>query len=220
MVRVIWWAALAVGVSYMLPVLIDWRGPGITAWKGASIALLALWAGLQARTFDGWLMTTVLAIGAVGDVVLNIHGLRAGAVFFVAAHVVAIILYARNRRLALTGSQRALAWLLPPLAMLIVYGMTREFTAWPVAVGYAMTVSVMAAVAWTSRFPRYRTGVGTMLFVLSDLAIFAGQVELLPPDLRRLTVWPTYFAAQALIAWGVVTTLRSDGPLTLESASR
>lgn len=210
MVRAIWWAAVIVGATYMVPVVLDWQGPAITAWKGTAVGLLALWAGLQARSSDGWLITAVLGLGALGDVLLNMHGLKAGAVLFVAGHLAAIVLYLRNQRVLPTLSQNILALILPPATLCIVWLITAPHPDWPIAAGYAVIAAVMAALAWRSRFPRYRTGIGALLFVLSDLAIFAGQAELLVPELRRVAVWPLYFGAQALIAWGVVTTLRSE----------
>jgi uncharacterized membrane protein YhhN len=210
MIRVIWWAALLAGVSYMLPVLLDWQGPLITAWKGLCVGLLALWAAAEAKTYDGWLIAAVMALGAIGDVLLNTHGLKTGALFFVAAHLLAIWLYARNRRAELTGSQALLGWLLPPATLIAAWGLTHHHPEWPLAVAYAGLVGGMAAMAWTSRFPRYRVGIGAVIFVLSDLAILAGQGEYLPPELRRVAVWPLYFGGQALIAWGVVTTLRGE----------
>jgi uncharacterized membrane protein YhhN len=211
MARWIWWAALIAGASYMLPVIQEWHGLGITAWKGAAVGLLALWAALQAESRDGWLIAAVLALGAAGDILLDLLGLKVGAILFVAGHCVAIALYLRNRRPHPTSSQILLAWLLAPATLFIAWRITMASPDWPLAVGYAGIAAIMAATAWTSRFPRYRTGIGALLFVLSDLAIFAGQAELLPVELRRVAVWPLYFAAQALIAWGVVTTLRRRG---------
>ena len=210
MTRAIWWAALLAGASYMLAVMGDWQGPLITVWKGASIGLLALWAAMQAQSRDGWQIAAVLAVGATGDVLLNIYGLKVGAIAFVIAHLIAIELYVRNRRPTLSVSQRALAWLLVPATAIITWAIAAPNPDWPIAVGYVVIAAVMAATAWLSRFPRYRTGIGALLFVASDLAIFGGQAELLPVELRRVAVWPLYFAAQALIAWGVVGTLRGE----------
>src|SRR3546814_10762347 len=83
-----------------------WSGPGVIAWKGAGVALLAAWAVSAARDLDGWLIAVVLALGAAGDVLLEAAGMIAGAAAFLAGHLVAIWLYARNRRAALTPSQR------------------------------------------------------------------------------------------------------------------
>ena len=46
-----------------------------------------------------------------------------------------------------------------------------------------------------------------VLFVASDLLIFARLGPLAGSPLPGLLIWPTYFAGQALIAWGVVTVL-------------
>jgi uncharacterized membrane protein YhhN len=75
---------------------------------------------------------------------------------------------------------------------------------------YAATLGLMAATAWMSRFPRYRVGIGAVLFVVSDWLIFSrfGPFDLSPvPD---LLVWPLYFAGQLMIATGVVQTLRGE----------
>ena len=81
---------------------------------------------------------------------------------------------------------------------------------WWHAAAYSLFVAAMAAAAWASRFPRYRTGIGAMMFLASDLFIFAGEGEVLPKDVTMWLVWPLYFAGQALIAWGVVRTLGKE----------
>ena len=61
-----------------------------------------------------------------------------------------------------------------------------------------------------SRFPRYRVGLGAVLFIISDWLIFSrfGAFDLAPlPD---ALIWPTYYAAQFMIATGVVQTLRAE----------
>jgi uncharacterized membrane protein YhhN len=37
---------------------------------------------------------------------------------------------------------------------------------------YSLGLALMAATAWLSRFPRYRVGIGALMFVVSDLLIF------------------------------------------------
>lgn len=208
--RLIWWAALAAGISFTLAAWFGWTGPAVVAWKGAGVGLLALWAGMQARALDGWLIAAVLALGAVGDVLLDAVGLTLGAVFFLAGHLVAILLYARNRRERMAPSQRVLGWLLPPATVMLALA-----CAVPAGQGlpvglYSVGLGSMAAFAWTSRFPRYRVGLGAVLFVVSDLLIFSRMGPLAGWNLPDLLVWPLYFAGQAMIAWGVVATLRRD----------
>src|SRR3546814_7164091 len=77
--------------------------------------------------------------------------------------VIAIALYLRNRRPRLTGSQTWLVLATVPLAIVIAWGLTRDTELSGAAVGYTAIVAAMAASAWASRFPRYRTGIGAML---------------------------------------------------------
>ena len=49
------------------------------AWKGLGVGLLAVYAALNARTLDGWLLVAVMAFGALGDVLLGAAGLTVGA---------------------------------------------------------------------------------------------------------------------------------------------
>lgn len=207
MARWLWWAALAAGASYMLPVLADWSGPAVIAWKGAGVGLLALWAAARADRGDGWLIAAVLACGALGDVLLAAVGLEAGAVAFAAGHALAIWLYARHRRTRLTGTQRSLALLLVPASVLIVWSLLRGEADWWQAALYTAFLAVMAAMAWTSSFSRYNVGLGAILFLVSDFVIFARLGGAVPPALGALLIWPLYFTGQAMIARGVVAGL-------------
>jgi len=72
---------------------------------------------------------------------------------------------------------------------------------------YAAGLGAMAASAWVSRFPRYRVGLGAVMFVASDLLIFSKMGPLAGARIPSILIWPLYFAGQALIAWGAVTTL-------------
>ncbi len=191
-------AALVAGVAYMAVVFGWLDGPGAIVLKGAGVALLALWAATRARSVDGWLIAAVMALGATGDVLLEVAGLEIGAVSFLAGHVVAVILYRRN------GA---------PWAGIAAAGLAVAAAAWlilpdPGVALYALGLGAMAGGASGSRFPRGLVALGAWLFVLSDLLIFARSGMLADSIVPHLLVWPTYFGGQALIAWGVVTTLR------------
>src|SRR5262249_26817165 len=116
MSRILLAAAVVAGVSYMgswglhMP---DWAS---TVWKGSGVALLALYAASRAKSLDGWLIAAVMALGALGDVLLETNGLQVGAVAFLAGHLVAVWLYLKDRR-RLSGAQiAALAALVPVTA--------------------------------------------------------------------------------------------------------
>lgn len=198
-------AALVAGASYCLEAwgLVD---PGVwgPVWKTSGVALLALWAAMRARGVDGWLLTGALALGALGDLLLETHGLAVGGAAFAAGHVVACVLYLRNPRAAMRVSQKALGLLLAPATIAIAALFAAPGGGAMQAGAYSAFLGVMAALAWTSRFSRYRVGLGAVLFVVSDLLIFSRFGPLAGSVVPRVLVWPTYFAAQALIAWGVV----------------
>lgn len=210
--RWLWLAALVGGVSYFFAVAQRLDGAGVHLWKASGVALLAAWAAANARGRDGWLIAAALAFGALGDWLIDAVGMMQGAAAFAAGHVIAIMLYLDNRRARMTGSQKLLAFAVVPLSIIIAWALTRGAAPgdWGAAVGYTALVALMAATAWASRFPRYRTGIGAMMFLVSDLFIFAGEGGALSHDVTMWLIWPLYFAGQALIAWGVVATLARD----------
>ena len=203
-------AAVLAGLSYPAIWGLGFGPVVMVIWKGAGVALLALWAACNARDQDGWLLAAVMAFGATGDVLLEITSLDVGAAAFAAGHGVAIWLYARNRRPALTKSQCLLALLIVPATVIIAYLLPADRDA---AIGiaiYAAILSIMAAMAWTSRFPRYRTGIGAMLFVASDLLIFARIGPIADTVTLGVVIWLLYFIGQWMIVVGVRSGLSND----------
>ena len=203
-------AAVVIGLSYPAIWGLGFGSEVMTIWKGAGVALLALWAAMLARDQDGWLLAAVMAFGATGDVLLEIISLDAGAAAFAAGHGVAIWLYARNRRPVLTKSQLLLALLIVPATVITAYLLPADRDA---AIGiaiYAAILSIMAAMAWTSRFPRYRTGIGAMLFVASDLLIFARIGPIADTVTLGIAIWLLYFIGQWMIVIGVRSGLAND----------
>ncbi|MEQ1549160.1 MAG: lysoplasmalogenase [Chakrabartia sp.] len=208
LIKIVLIAAVVAAVSYIA----SWNmalDPTISiAWKGAGVGLLALYAALQARSLDGWLITAVMAFGALGDVLLDAISMEAGAGAFVIGHILAFWLYVRNWRPQTTGSQRLLAALTAPLTIVIALALVRD----PMIGIYAAFVGIMAATAWISRFPRFRTGIGAMMFLASDLLIFARMDALASAAWVGLAIWILYFGGQLLIVLGVTATL-STAPI-------
>lgn len=194
-------AALVTGGSYSFAAWSDVSGPGLIVWKAYGVGLLAAWAAVQRR----WRLAAILAFGALGDVLIEVAGLAAGGAAFAAGHAAAILFYRRHRRVAPSATQKALGWAIAPATVAIALLLTRDLTAGV----YAALLGAMAGCAWLSRFPRYRVGLGTMLFVASDLLLFARMGPLAGSWLPALFVWPLYFAGQAMIAWGVNASLRT-----------
>ena len=178
------------------------------AIKGAGVGLLAIAAAWRARGADGWLLAAVMALGAAGDVLLEID-FAAGASAFANGHIVAIILYLRNRRGAAGLLDRAIAAFLPAAAAalpLLLLSDRPENLAFAL---YGALVGAMAAAAWTSRFPRPLAGAGAMVFVISDMLIAARMGSDL--EWLGLPIWLLYYLGQLMIFLGVATSLPPRG---------
>ena len=70
---------------------------------------------------------------------------------------------------------------------------------------YAVLLCTMAATALLSRFARPWTGIGGLLFVVSDTLLFMrlGGTLIGGATLHGLLVWYSYFAGQMLIFTGI-----------------
>lgn len=210
--RLVLAAAVAGGIAYVF----TWDGAApetvATAVKGSGVGLLAIYAALLAKEADGWLLAVVMLLGMLGDVLLNTAGLTTGALAFLAGHVVAIILYRRNARGRLT-----------PKTLLAVAAFTAAvvaLAAWlpgdpaqaPGIGLYSAGLALMAATAWLSRFPRQLTALGALLFLVSDLLIFARLGPLAGQSWVGYSVWGLYFAGQLMICLGVTRSLAARAP--------
>jgi uncharacterized membrane protein YhhN len=202
-------AAAVAGVSYFPASHALADGAAIIAWKGAGVGLLAAWAAAKARGIDGWWIAGVMALGALGDVLLEAVGLAAGAAAFLAGHVAAILFYLRHRRRRFDPFDWFAAVLLfgVPLA---AYLLPDNPTAARDVAAYSAGLGGMVAAAWISRFPRGSVALGALMFVISDLLIFARLGPLAGDSLPGLLIWPLYFIGQLMIATGVVRTLGKE----------
>ena len=203
-------AAVVGGVSYIASWNLPLSEGASLAWKGSGVGLLAVYAALKARSQDGWLICAVMAFGAAGDVLLGAAGLQVGAAAFLVGHLIAIWLYARNPRPATTLSQRILPIVLVPATVAVAWMLPSDRAGAPPVALYALGLAAMAAFAWLSRFPRYRVGIGALMFVASDLLIFARSGPLQGQDWVGYAIWSLYFGGQLLIVLGVTRTLEKE----------
>jgi uncharacterized membrane protein YhhN len=201
-------AAILAGVSYIGSWFLDLPPVVSVIWKGAGVVLLAAFAASQARGLDGWLLAVVLAFGALGDVLLETHGLVIGALAFLAGHLTAIGLYLRNRDPNLSLRHLALGLTIIPVVTVTAFLLPPDRAGAGLIALYALGLAAMAATAWISRFPRLLVAAGALMFVVSDLLIFlrTGRpaLDVFP---MALAVWGLYFAGQALIAVGATRAL-------------
>ena len=196
-------ASLAAGISFYF--VTGSQVPGLyqMAWKGAGVALLAVYALVRGHSADSRQIAAVLAFGALGDVLIELAQAW-GAAAFLVGHLIAIQLYLRHRRAALSSSQKMTGIALVVLTPLIAWQLTASL----LVTVYALGLGAMAASAWHSSFSRYRVGLGTVLFVASDLLIFAQTGLLAQNPLPGLLIWPLYYFGQFLICIGVVGELK------------
>jgi len=204
--------AIVAGVSFVASWNLGLPPAAAIAWKGAGVALLALYAAQRASGLDGWLLAVVLAFGALGDVLLETHGLIVGALAFLAGHLTAVALYLRHRR-PLSGAGRLIALAMAPAVALAAFVLPLDRAGAPGVALYALGLGAMAASAWASRFPRRLTALGAWMFVVSDLLIFLRTGRPVADTLWiGLAVWGLYFAGQALICVGVTQALATVSP--------
>ncbi len=201
--------SLLFGISYFFVKDSNFPGMYLMFWKGAAVGFLAVYAFRRAHNFEGKLIAGVMAFGALGDMLIEID-LMAGAGAFMIGHCIAIWLYSRHRRESTAFSQKLFAILLVPITMFIAWSLPFDRSEALGLALYSLFLAVMAAMAWTSSFPRYRVGIGALMFVVSDLFIFAEMGFLQESPIPSWTIWPLYYVGQFLIVTGVVRTLRKE----------
>ncbi len=203
--------SLMAGISYFFVSDAPIPGLYLMLWKGLGVGFLAVFALVRHHSADGRMIGAVMALGAIGDMLIEIDMIY-GAVAFLIGHVVAIWLYARHRRTSVTFSQRLFALLLVPGVVLIAWALPIDRSGPGGIAFYSLFLAVMAAMAWTSDFPRYRVGFGALMFVVSDLLIFARLGPLESSAIPDWLIWPLYYFGQFLICTGVIQSLRHKDP--------
>jgi uncharacterized membrane protein YhhN len=198
--------SLLFGISYPIAAVLDVPGIWAIIWKVAGLALLVPYALRRHHSGEFAILAGVLAFCALGDGLVEIQ-LELGAAAFGVAHILAIWLYLRHRRVKPVLSQTLLA-----AALLILTPFIAYFLGGVMACVYAVLLGAMAACAWSSNFPRYRVGIGAVLFVISDLILLAREGGSIDQSIfATLSVWYTYYCGMFLIATGVVQTLIKRG---------
>jgi uncharacterized membrane protein YhhN len=188
-----------------------WPEAYLIPLKGAAVALLAVYLWQRHSSPDARLLAWAFAAASLGDMAIELDRTIGGLLFFL-YHVLALGVYLRNRRQTLAPSQKWAVVALLLLTPLIAWFMPADRAQAPSVALYALALGAMAAGAWASVFPRYRVGSGAVLFVLSDILLFAEMGPLEGHIVPQVLVWPVYYLGQLLIATGVAQTLRKRDP--------
>lgn len=177
----------------------------LIALKGAAVGMLAVYAWLRHAGRDATILTVALALAACGDIAMELDERWAG-MLFLASNLLAVALYLHNRRQQLSGSQRAAGLALLLLTPAIAYSLAAARPVVGLLGLNPMVLGVMAAAAWTSRFPRYRVGIGALLLVAAGLLQIVGHGQFA----LGAAIWPLAYLGQLMICTGVIRTLRRD----------
>jgi uncharacterized membrane protein YhhN len=203
-------ASLIFGISYPAANYLAVPEMFAIIWKMAAVGFLVPYVLRKHHDGDFAILAGFLGFCALGDGLIEIEMLW-GGIAFAAAHVIAIALYLRHWRKRAAFSQRVLAITVLICAPFIAYKLPGSDSMGQQAALYTLFVAAMAAAAWSSQFPRYRVGIGAMIFVASDLLIFAKAGPLAGAGWIWLAIWYLYYAGVLMIATGVVTTLVKRG---------
>jgi uncharacterized membrane protein YhhN len=205
-----------IGISHAVTWSVEFDDLVRLSWKFLSIGLLAFYAALHARSLDGWLLTAVLLFSAFSDLLLQVAGQIPGALSFIFADLIAIVLYVRNARANIGKSARGFALLFVLACSGLAYMLPANRAE---AVGIAIFIlplAAMVAVAWMSRFSRAIVGVGTASILTSDMVIFARLGPMKGTAYIDELIWLLYFAGAFLVALGVVEGLKQTKEKTTE----
>lgn len=201
------WLLVSLAAALAFYFLSDERVGGLflLMFKGGACLALAAYALAHHRSREARLIAAVMVFSAAGDVAIELDETWGGGLFLV-AHLIAIALYRLNPRQAPARSQ-----VLAALALIVGVPLGAYLLTGHAAVAlYAVALGVMAGSAWVSRFSRYRVGIGALLFVISDLLIFARLGGEIDQPIHDWLVWPLYYAGQFLICTGVIQRLRGS----------
>jgi uncharacterized membrane protein YhhN len=183
-------------------------------WKMAAVGLLVPFALGRHHAGEFVLLAIVLAFYALGDGLIEIS-MVAGALAFAMGHLIAILIYFRHRRIGAAFSQKLLALTILLATPAIAYLLPNSRDEGIQVAAYSVILAAMAAMAWSSNFPRYRVGLGAILFVVSDLLIFAELGPLAGSKIAGIAIWYLYYFGVLMIAVGVAQTLVKRGHFAL-----
>ncbi|MDR7103294.1 lysoplasmalogenase family protein [Croceicoccus sp. BE223] len=201
LVALSWWAF---GDSDHVPGLFK------IAWKATPLSLLAIYSFQRHLGPDGTILAGVMGMAALADGISELVYSAAGTLMGFSL-LLAIWLYSRNRREHLALSQKGVALALVIALPAISWFLVPQEDGRTLVAGYALLMAIMAAMAWTSRFSRYRVGMGAMMFVVSELLLFAVSGPMLRGNAwAAWLIYPIYYSGQLLIATGVVSRLRRE----------
>lgn len=180
--------------------------------KGAALGLLAVFAWIRHPSVDARILAAAMVVAGMAEMALEVHSLAGHAVYFF-YYLIALGLFLHNRREGVAVSQKRAAAALFLLTPLILHLLTSQWLGTAVAAAYGLAMGAMAASAWTSCFPRYRTGAGAVLVLAGSLLSMAGLAGPMQASVMvQEMLWPVSYLGHMLLCVGVIHSLRKRDP--------
>lgn len=201
-------ASLAAAALYYLLKDRDVPGTYLYVLEAGALLLLAIYARVRHESAEARLLAAALGVAGLGVVAVELDAWL-GAVLLIVSLALLIALFVKRRRKRVAFTQTALAAALLLLTPVIMWLLARGNEDALAGAIYGLTLGGMAGAAWTSAYPRYRVGLGTIALVASSALSVAGLGALTHSPLPALLVWPLFYLGMFAIATGVVQTLRS-----------
>lgn len=203
--------SLIFGITFPLHVFFNMPDLAIIVWKMAAVGCLAFYALRNHHRGNFLILASFLGFYALGDGLVEFY-IEIGGIAFAIGHIIAIYLFSRYRRPKLSPSQKILTLAIPIIVPFIAWAIVRSPTETGMdAALYTFLLAVMAAMAWSSSFSRYRAGLGAILFIFSDLLLFSRFKMGDDNMLLNFAIWYSYYFGVFLITIGIVQTIRKKG---------
>ena len=202
-------ASLVLAIAYFVLRNAAFPGVFLMIIEVASLGFLAAYARLRHSGRDATMLSIAMLLGGIGVVVDELE-IFIGTVILIGGIALLIGIFFRHRREVLSTSQRLTAVTLLLLPPLIAWFMALGHGGRATAATYVLAAGGMASAAWASAFPRYRVGVGAVLYLSSGLLGIAAMGRLAESVPGSAMVWPIFYLGHFLMCTGIIQTLRSE----------
>lgn len=226
LVKIFWILGVILGLTYWLGAMarsgVAFHGLAVldfkfvVIWKLLSAGFLALcvvtaaWAARSKPAIVSWpmiLLASAFGVIVLADYLLALKHVTLSGFVFIIAHILAICAYylAREKRPIISRLRQTisgLSILLPGLIVIMAGVITKTTDLSPALAVFPVFSALAASFALRSHFPVYLTGLGSVIFMMSDVSFVLGSLSAHGAAHVGWVVWICYFAGLALMARG------------------
>jgi len=203
-----WFGAMArSGVAFHSLAALDYKL--VVIWKLLSAGFLTLPVVIAAwvkRSKPLVLLATALCIIIFADFLLAVKYVTISGGVFILAHIIAMSAYflARQKRQNISAAVRALSMLIAGLVILMASIIIKTTDISLALAIFPIFSALAASFALRSQFPVHLTGLGAVIFMMSDVTFVLGSLGGNGAAHLGWIVWICYFAGLALITRGAL----------------